>query len=38
VSHASKNEVLDAMRLVERGDILAWSLHTWFPENQKQRP
>jgi hypothetical protein len=25
------------MHLVERGDILAWNLHTWFPEAEKDK-
>jgi hypothetical protein len=38
VGHASKTEILDAMRLVESGDILTWSLHTWFPKSEEKNP
>jgi len=37
VSHAWKDEILDAMRLVEHGDILTWHLHTWFPESEEHK-
>jgi hypothetical protein len=36
VGHATKDEILDAMRLVGSGDILTWSLHTWFPKSEEK--